>query len=66
MSKTHLVMITTHGYSLISSHDDEQAAVRAMTQFRKQSRATCVLRHGSTGKRESVSEIEQRLGRLAA
>lgn len=64
--KTHLVMIDTTGYSLISSHDDEQAAVRAMVEFRKRSRSICVLRHGSTGKRESVSEIEQRLGRLAA
>lgn len=66
MSKTHLVMITTHGYSLISSHDDEMVAIQAMTEFRRRSRSTCVLRHGSTGKRESVAEIEARIGRLAA
>lgn len=61
MNKTHLVMITTSGYSLVSSHDVESAAIVAMAKFRAKHRAVCVLRHGSTGKRESVSEVEQRI-----
>lgn len=66
MSKTHLVMITTAGYTLISSHDDEVDAVQAMADFRRRSRSVCVLRHGSTGKRESVAEVEARIGRRVA
>lgn len=63
MSKHHLVAITTHGYSLVSSHDTDAAAVDAMAQFRRTHRSTCVLRDGVTGKRESVCEVEARIGR---
>ena len=58
--KTHLVMITGK-YTLISSHDDEAEAIRAMDAFRKNSHAACVLRHGATGHRESVAEVEARI-----
>lgn len=61
MSKTHLVMITSSGYALLSSHDDEQKAIRALAVFRQKHRAPCVLRHGATGHRESVAEVEARI-----
>lgn len=63
MSKHHLVAITTHGYSLVSSHDTDDEAIDAMTQFRRKHRTACVLRDGATGKRESVREVEARIGR---
>lgn len=61
MSKIHLVMITTSGYGLVSSHEAESDAISAMAKFRAKHRTICVLRHGSTGKRESVSDVEQRI-----
>lgn len=63
MSKHYLVAITTHGYSIVSSHDTDAEAVGAMAEFRSKHRSTCVLRDGATGKRESVREVEARAGR---
>lgn len=61
MNKTHLVMIATSGYTLLSSHDDEKDAIRAMAKYRQKSHEPCVLRHGATGHRESVAEVEERI-----
>lgn len=61
MNKTHLVSITPGGYALVSSHDTEAEAIRAMAAHRVKFRSVCVLRHGATGKRESVAEIEERI-----
>lgn len=61
MSKIHLVMITTAGYTLVSSHDTDGAAITAMAKFRAKHRAVCVLRDGATGRRESVEEVEARI-----
>jgi hypothetical protein len=63
MSKHHVVAITTQGYSLVSSHSTDGEAVDALASFRKSHRIACVLRDGSTGKRESVCEVEARIGR---